>query len=68
MTDTSELVKRMRDDAIWYESDNPNLRYEAADRIEALEKALREIIANDWSFAVIREIARAALNPEKQDE
>jgi hypothetical protein len=59
----SDLVKRLRKDPI-VEANFVGLMDEAADRIEALEKALREIVeAGD--FWEMDAIARAALAPEQ---
>jgi len=79
---TDDLVKRLRDWSEYDEGKINDAREEAADRIETLEAALREIISNnpihgdagsasikDIVDAIIRSstIARAALG-EKKDE
>jgi len=66
----SDLVERLR---AAVDPDDPNLwtvdkdRNEAADRIETLEAALREIAERSWhpANAPMGEIARAALAPEQ---
>ena len=60
----SDLVERIRALARDYHQHRPHYE-EAADRIEALEAALREIL--DWDELPLRIqwIARAALAPEQ---
>jgi len=58
------LIENLRAVDPWSEHDcymSAPLFTRAADRIEALEAALREILVTDTSFA--REIARTALTP-----
>jgi len=79
---TDDLVKRLRDWSEYDEGKINDAREEAADRIETLEAALREIISNnpihgdagsasikDIVDAIIRSstIARAALGEKKDD-
>jgi hypothetical protein len=62
----SDLVKRLRSNVM---PDFPcSLHEQAADRIEALEAALREIAERSWhpANAPIGDIARAALAPEQE--
>ena len=62
---TDDLVRRLRcyadiDDAVY----NPWVYGEAADRIEKLEAALRDVIDNFFDSTRICEIARKALDAE----
>ena len=56
-----DLKEKLRTTNILSQRNQRALQNEAADRIEALEAALREILVTDTSFA--REIARTALTP-----
>jgi len=59
-----DLVKRLRD--LVNDDDTEMLAWEAADRIEKLEAALREI-TQTAPFGEPQEIARAALGEKKDD-
>jgi hypothetical protein len=66
----SELVERLRDHALFNKQDRCLMFIEAADRIEALEAALRKIDTHLDNFGYLlnmkaRKIARAALAPEQ---
>lgn len=70
-----DLVNRLRtQNSMLGYYDAPNIQKEAADRIEALEAALREIAGGDRISAsgcnpqIMRDIARAALAGEKKDD
>ena len=67
---TDNLVKRLRDWSEYDEGKINDAREEAADRIEALEKALQLIAdacaENEWPDGT-QQIARAALGEKKDD-
>jgi len=66
---TDDLVKRLRDkvEASRIYDDDEELLDEAADRIEKLEAALREIAAPDWDGeSYPDEIARKALEGKNE--
>ncbi len=76
---TDDLVKRLRDYAEqWKVSTFPNIADEAADRIEALEKALDELLTyqvaleaaarNVGDLARIMQKHRAALGEKKDGD
>ena len=65
----SDLVRRLRKTAKMVMPHYPmDICTQAADRIEALEAALREIAGRSWHPANVRlgDIARAALAPESK--
>ena len=62
----TDLVKRLRV-GIHQSTDEQALRNEAADRIEALEAALREITTFIDPYGSAGRIARAALGEKKDD-
>lgn len=63
---TDDLVERLR---IWtMDTENVGLRLRAADRIEQLEAALREVVKVDCGFVCqCAEISRTALGEKKDD-
>ena len=65
----SDLIKRLRSEAVNWLASCDDLFDEAADRIDALEAALREITQKRKMDAVaaasMQAIARAALAPER---
>jgi hypothetical protein len=71
---TVDLVRRLREEADCYRGKTQSCLTDAADRIERLEAALREIVektrdAHAMSYvADYFRIARAALAGEKKDE
>ena len=71
---SDDLVKQLRSEALIADEDwtgiyqiSPNLSFAAADRIEKLEAALREL-STDWDCCVVSKnmklIARKALDAE----
>jgi len=64
---SDDLVKRLRDAGTWIQEVN-NVCDEAADRIEALEAALRYIIdewADEYETGGLENFCRAALGEKK---
>jgi len=64
---TDDLVKRLREGAQWQFKTEPTLYGEAADRIEQLETALRQIAEtpDHYTAHMVRTHARVALGEKK---